>query len=556
MKLYKISLLTLGAALCLTACDDLDEQVYEGGSLTTEQMNEAVAALPERVDATFSGMYNMMGNGGSGRVFTNSSRADDFGFIMSAISLSLEGGDAFGGDNGYNWFSTASEFSDRNPDYANPYIRYKVPYNQLGMANDVINQIGEDTEDPEALYKVAQAKALRAFDYLALAPYFQASYEVAKDKPCIPVLTPGVDFANNPRATVAEVYDVIIEDLTWAIDHLQGFKRTSKHFVDLNVAYGLRARANLYMGNWAAAAEDAAKAMEGYLPASIAEVSHPAFCSLNEHNWMWGILITEEMGSDWGYRTSPSWVCAFTGDGYGPATDNVPQINKILYDKIPASDVRKGWWLDEDLHSPNLEGVQWITDGVVMAEGDAIATYADDAGNKLEFAPYTNVKFGMKTGAGSVINANDWPLMRVEEMILIQAEGLAKSGKEGEARTVLENFVKTYRDPSYSAEAGGRSLADEIWFQRRVELWMEGFSIADCRRLNKPIVRFHVGDDGKPLPTNIPDAFMFNIKADDEWLNMRFPTTETDTNAGIVNNEGGSQPQSKQNPDLKDGVTD
>lgn len=549
MKLYKISLLTLAAAFTLTACNDMDDMVYEGGSLSTEQVNETVAALPERVDATFSGMYNMMGKASS--VFTTSGRADDFGFIMAAISLSLEGGDAFGGDNGYNWFGTASELSDRNPDYANPYIRYKVPYNQLGMANDVINQIGEDTEDQEALYKVAQAKALRAFDYLALAPYFQGSYETSKDKPCIPVLKEGVDYANNPRATVAEVYEVIMADLDWAIEHLQGFKRASKHLVDLNVAYGLRARANLYMGNWAAAAADAQKAMEGYTPATREEVGHPAFCNINEHNWIWGILITEVMGSDYGYRTSPSWVSAFTGDGYGPATDNVPQINSILYNKISATDVRKGWWLDENLHSDCLAGVQWITDGVVMAEGDDIATYADEDGNKLEYVPYTNVKFGMKTGAGSTTNANDWPLMRVEEMILIQAEGLLKSGNEAQAKSVLENFVKTYRDPAYFANLGGRSLADEIWFQRRVELWMEGFSIADCRRLNKPIVRFHKDENN-----NIPDAFKFNVKADDQWLNMRFPTTETDTNAGVVNNEGGAQPVAGQNGELLDGVTD
>ena len=552
MKLYKISLLTLGAALALTACSDMDEQNLEGVLLTTEQVNEAVAAVPERVDATFAGMYSMMGDAGSGRIFTNRTRADDFGFIMSAISLSLEGGDAFGGDNGYNWFSVASELTNRDPDYANPYIRYKVPYNQLGIANSVISQIGEATEDQSSVYKLVQAKAVRAFDYMALAPYFQGSYETSANKPCVPLLTDSADYTNNPRATVAQVYKAIIADLDWAIEHLEGYTRPNKTMIDLNVAYGLRARANLYMGNWAAAATDAEKAIEGYTPATIAEVSKPAFYDLNDHNWMWGILITEEKGSEYGYRTSPSWVSAFTANGYGPATDNVPQINKILYDKIPGSDVRKGWWLNEDLHSPNLDGIAWVTDGTIMAVGDAIATYADENGDKLPYAPYTNVKFGMKTGAGNTTNANDWPLMRVEEMILIQAEGLLKSGNEAQAKTVLDNFVKTYRDPAYSAAATGRSLADEIWFQRRVELWMEGFSIVDARRLNKPIVRFHKGDE----TTNIPAAFMFNIKPDDPWLNMRFPTDETDTNAGIVNNEGGSAPVSGQNGELRDGVTD
>ena len=40
--------------------------------------------------------------------------------------------------------------------------------------------------------------------------------------------------------------------------------------------------------------------------------------------------------------------------------------------------------------------------------------------------------------------------MRVEEMILIKAEGLAKSGQEATAKQVLEDFVRTYRDPSYT----------------------------------------------------------------------------------------------------------
>ena len=142
--------------------------------------------------------------------------------------------------------------------------------------------------------------------------------------------------------------------------------------------------------------------------------------------------------------------------------------------------------------------------------------------------------------------------MRVEEMILIKAEGLAKTpGKEAEGRQVLEDFVKTYRDPSYSADAGGRTLADEIWFQRRVELWGEGFANTDLRRLHKPLVRFHEGKE-----SNMPEAFRFNMPADDPWWLMRFTDSETNTNLAIVDNEGGQQPVQDQHGDLRDGVTD
>jgi hypothetical protein len=292
--------------------------------------------------------------------------------------------------------------------------------------------------------------------------------------------------------------------------------------------------------------------MIGYTPASMADVSVPAFCNIQEKNWMWGLPLTEAQASSYGYRTCASWTSAFTGDGYGPATGNVPCINKLLFDKIPSTDVRKGWWLDGTCHSDNWANMVWKdTKSTRSAKGDDIAAFVPSDGSKIELGPYTNVKFGMKTGCADVTNQNDWPLMRVEEMILIKAEALAKGGKEAEGRALLESFVKTYRDPNYDSNVARRTLADEIWFQRRVELWMEGFDVADARRQKKPIVRFIPSRE-----SNCPDAFKFNIAYDDPWMNMRFPQTEVDANHGIVDNEGGTQPKAEQNPNLRDGVTD
>lgn len=544
MKIYKISTMVLGG-LMLASCSDIDEQIYSGGAFSKEQSQDIVNAIPTRVEATFNGMFTFMGNPAQnyGTRFS-SARADDFGFIMMALSQDFEGADMIGADNGYNWFSAACEYSSRTPSYANPYIRYVTPYTLIGMVKDILATIPEDTEDASLINMKAQAKALRAYSYLSLAPYFQGSYETSKDKPCVPVLSDSVDVTNNPRATVEQVYNVIVEDLTWAIDHLDE-TRSSKAYVNANVAYGLRARAYLAMGKGAEAAADAEKAMQGYEPASIAEVSVPTFCDMEEHNWIWAIDITDDQANYFGYATAPSWLSSLCGDGYGAACGTTAMINKLLWDKIPATDVRKGWWIDENLHSPNWADLTWGT-----AKGDEIANLVLDDGSKVELPPYTNIKFGMKSGVGSTLNNNDWPLMRVEEMILIQAEGYAISGNEAKAKEILTNFVKTYRDPNYTIPSG-RTLRDEIWFQRRVELWGEGFAVSDARRLNKPIVRFH-----GPNTTNYADAFQFNIAADDGWLNMRFPQSEKDNNSAIVDNTEGSLPVAGQNPELRDGVTD
>ena len=529
--------------LAAMACSRINELQPQGGLLLDNQLKQTISLIPSRTDAAFNGMYTRLGAPGS--VF-GGSRPDDWGFPMMCLSSDLEASDVVMANSGYNWFATCGFLSSRNADYANPYVRYAAPYNEIAAANEIIRSYPADTEDQEAIWKIAQAKAIRAFSYLNLAPYFQFSHAAGgADKPCVPLVTEATtDFTSNPRASVSTIYELIIDDLTYAIDNLEGYTRTDKSRIDRQVALGLRARAYLNMQEWALAAEDAAAAAEGYEPSSIEEASSPALFSISEHNWMWGYDMRADIALENPYATSSAWIRSFSGDGYSAACQVYACCNNLLYDLIPATDVRKGWWVDADLDSPLLAKISWNG-----STGKDIATLEIE-NVKMAFLPYTNVKFGMNS-IGGTANDDDWPFMRVEEMVLVQAEGLAKSGHQDEARMVLENFVRTYRDPEYSSHAGGRSLEDEIWFQRRVELWGEGFSNNDTRRLNKPLVRFHGGKE-----SNVPEAFRFNMTADDPWWLMRFTSSEKNTNLAIIDNTGGTQPVSGQLGSLRDGVTD
>lgn len=534
----------LTAILAIAAsCSQMDELQPQGGIMLADQLQETNAMIPSRADASFNGMFTKLGSPGS--VF-GSTRPDDFGFVMMAFSNDIEAADIVMANSGYNWFSTCGLLSSRNADYANPYIRYAAPYNTIAAANGILRSYPADTEDKAIRHKIAQARAVRAFAYLSLAPYFQFGYVAgAENAPCVPLVTEHTEnFTDNPRASVADIYGLIINDLTYAIENLGDYSRTDKSRIDRQTAYGLRARAYLNMEEWALAASDAAEAAKGYIPASIGEVSEPSFYDIDEHNWIWGYDMTADIAMKNPYATASAWIRSFSGDGYSAATQVYACINNLLYDRIPTTDVRKGWWVNEELESPLLESVTW--NGV--SGNDVSGLEIDNV--KMAFLPYTNVKFGMYT-TGGTLNDEDWPLMRVEEMILIQAEGLAKSGDPAGAKALLEDFVRTCRDPSYSADAGGRSLEDEIWFQRRVELWGEGFSNSDTRRLGKPLVRFHAGED-----SNFPEAFRFNMTADDGWWLMRFTSSEKNTNLAIIDNTGGSLPVQDQNGDLRDGVTD
>lgn len=536
--------ISIAAALLIAAsCDKMNQLEPQGGNSLTSQVLQTNQTVPSRISASFNGMFTKLGAPDS--VF-GSGRPDDWGFLMIGFSGDIEAADVVLANSGYNWFSTCGALTSRNADYANPYVRYAAPYNEIAAANEVIRSYPEGTTDQAAIYNIAQAHAIRAFAYLNLAPYFQFGYAAGgRDLPCVPIVTEDTEnFTENPRASVEEVYQLIISDLTYAIENLEGYVRPNKSRIDVQVAYALRARAYLNMQEWALAAADAEKALEGYSPATMAEVSKPFLYDISEHNWIWGYDMQTDVAMENPYATSSAWLRSFSGDGYSAGTQVYSCCNSLLYDRIPDTDVRKGWWVNSELESPLLDGVTW--DGV---SGNAVGPLEID-NVKTPFLPYTNVKFGMFT-VGGTSNNEDWPFIRAEEMILVRAEGLVKSGQTEAGKAVLEDFVRTYRDPSYSADAGGRTLEDEIWFQRRVELWGEGFSNPDTRRLNKPLVRFHEG-----TASNVPAAFRFNMPADDGWWLMRFTSSEKNTNLAIIDNTGGTQPVQDQYPDLRDGVTD
>ena len=125
MKFNKISILAIAGALTLSACDDVNKQDPEGGMITQGQLTETYTAVPTRVDATFAGMFNMMGEP-YGVFGTGRGRADDFGFVMAALSQDAEGADYIYPNSGYNWFSVCGEYTSRTPNYANPYIRSAI----------------------------------------------------------------------------------------------------------------------------------------------------------------------------------------------------------------------------------------------------------------------------------------------------------------------------------------------------------------------------------------------------------------------------------------------
>ena len=502
-------------SVALVGCYDMNTEPL-GSTITSEHKEAAVAANPERIEASVNGMSAMFYGFGKN---VGEGNHNDLSYPAVMLFTDTRGIDLVSEDIGYNWFGAAVTYSDLSYTGAATYITWSTFYKQINAVNAVTSMIDPATEDANLQNYLAQAYAIRAFDYFYLAQLYQQTYVGNEEKPCVPIITEeNMDAAGSegcPRSTVADVYEQIMTDLNNAIDLFEKSPvvRADKRYINAEVAYGLRARVNLVMNNWEGAKNDAAKALEltDATPYTAEQVSKPTMSDIDDNSWMWGILVAE---TD---RPVTSGICNWPSHmgslNYGYASVGAwRKINKSLYDAIPATDVRKGWFLDENAYSPNLNAEQ--------------AAYATSAG----CPPYCQMKFGTyQDVVYTSTNANDIPMMRVEEMYLILAEAQAMSGDPAAGAATLQAFISTYRDPAYTCTATEASkVQDAVWMQRRIELWGEGFSYYDLMRLNKGVDRRGAG---------FQEAYIYNIPAGDGALIYRLPKDEIEGNPALTEDD-------------------
>lgn len=512
----KRNILVIGVLVAFTfsfiGCQDLDTQP-EGQIITSDQKEEVYGLDGSKAEAGVVGIFaqfsTYMINGGD--------RHNDIGYPSIMIFTDMDGHNMVSANIGYNWFSGGLTYDDRMVNGYPTYFVWANMYRVISKANEVIGGISMDTEDDYAKFALAQGLAARGFSYLIMNQLLQFNYVGNENKPAVLLITHensdqiAVD-GGAPRATVQEIYDLIMDDLTNAINLLTDnpTKRIDKRFFDLATVYGLRARANLAMHKYPEAAEDASSAIfeSSAVPGGLADVNKPSFWDSSEKNWMWGIVIAEtDRVVTSGIVNWISHMGSFSSNGYNSVNEGF-QISKKLFNTIPESDIRRGWWTDADGKSVNLNEEQ------------------QDFITGQDYRPYTQVKFApYQDAVGTSLNANDIPLMRIEEMYLIKAEAEEKS--VGGGITTLTDFVTTYRDPDYTYTAS--DFEEEILRQRSIELWGEGLNWYDNMRLRVTIDR-----RGAAYPNA---TAIFVIEPDDPIRLWRIPLSEIEANTFLTHDD-------------------
>ena len=547
-----ISLAALASASCIK------EVLPVGGSQTQAQVSESKTAMMSMIKAVPASMTR------SGTIGYANNYGDHTDFGIPGIHLRLEhmledmvtmAENPF-----YNRFYAYDMNEAQGYQYTYCAYFWDAYYTWIRLANDVILSVkpvieasegSSDEETAELKDILGQAYAYRAMCYIDLARLYEPKvndYTVVSDAilgltvPIVDENTTIEQTKNNPRVPRKQMYDFIIGDLEAALELLNSSERTFSR-PNLYAVYGMLARVYLELGY----AEDPAfprdemftKATEyarlvidegGFKPLTQSQWEDPVNGFNNaaaNDSWIWGFSLVAENLSN--LLTFVSHISSEASWGYARYAQF--GVSAKLYDQIPDSDFRKHSWLD-----PKKEEYYAYK-------------FAGSAADKQKFLTgmpaakaYQALKFRPAMGECSDFNIGnpaDYCLMRVEEMYFIEIEAQAQLKGIEEGKRLLGDFMKKYRDSSYSRNPGTmQDFLTELLLQKRVEFWGEGILLFDYKRLDMGITRAYPG-------SNHAGVFKYNTVGRSPQWNIVITRAEFQSNTAINDSNNNPDPSGK-----------
>jgi len=449
--------------------------------------------------------------------------------------------------NNLSWRSAMQWNEHTQPTSLTVELLWYHRYNIILHANLLINGItnGDFAETPELKSILGQAYTYRAYAYLSLVQHFGRGYLIGDPTtdPGVPLLFSSESpFTSEPRSTVQEIYDQIGSDLTDAITAFEnGAGRTgggaeAKSQLNIDVAYGLRARWALSKGDWQTAVDAAIKAREGY----------PL---LGEDDWKAGFYTNDLSEVIWGSHVIQAETTFFRSYFYlasntfnGSQIRNNPKIaDRRMVDAIPETDYRKDVFLPDAPNSNTSAangngGWENNTNPLYQTEEEfdaAIAEIKSTYGLVSGHNTHPYMHFKLKQANPGTIDPDDVIYMRASEMYLIEAEAKLMMDDLAGAKEALRPLAEA-RDSAWDADEFNteEEFFEHIKFQWRLEMWGEGFGYTNHIRWDEGIDHAANGGSGAS-EVLYQDAFQIDRPSvNDDWI-FKIPLAEINANPNI-----------------------
>lgn len=535
MKTIRIIIPALIATSLTTSCiNDADLTAY----MSEGQRQEIASSDPEKVfSAAVAGMYNDM------QQYVNVDLQDNyFGQKSFDYLTSLMGNDMImTGRFGMSLYHYLLDYWQQN--YDPTENRWREYYRVIANANHILELIDPADEDPTMRRYRAIALGFRGYAYLQLTYLYQHFYYTgADDTPwghgaqydfsqalCVPVITEHTE-GDQPRSTVAKVYEQLLTDLTTAFDLFEelGMTHTSTP-TDMDgcvVAMHL-AHANMVIHQWDDALRYAQVIIDNFQILQGESQILQGFSDITLPDVVFGADITADNSTVY-----QSWFSQMDAYGEGYAGIGVWRAAfKPLVDRIADNDIRLQWFCCDRTTGTDVPDGNGGTIRMTMLRDTETPAQVE----------YQSVKF-IGAGRESILSGNggagwelgDYIYLRSEEAYLMKAEILAHQNS-GEAVSVLNSFMQT-RQPDYNYTFTDKaSLIEEINFQKRVEFWGEGIEYLDNRRLNIPVDR--TDDTWGADNNNHFSAGKLRAEQEDRVFLYQLPVSEIENNSMISPSE-------------------
>lgn len=470
-----------------TSCAN-DLNTLPEGDISGEQLNND-SNSPEKI---LGGVYLDLRSNGAGGTTVHS----DFGIMGIKAGADLMSNDVIQSTNQhlgmfYNYEATnASNIASE--------IVWTTFYARIFVINKLLDSLDKNANAKNRAI-AGQLLALRAYSYFYLVRFYANDYNGHQSEAGLPlVLTANNPSQGLPRSTVAEVYVQIKKDIEESVSLLDTYARPSRAQIDQRAAKAIAAEVFLQTGDYIKAAQYAEESKQGVALMTEDDYATTGFSNINNPEVIWGFHNTISTMSIGNYYASFFSMFDNTNEGYAGAAQIRKLIDKRLYEAIPATDYRKK-----------------------VFNGSQSAAYTFN-GKTKNYPPYVSWKFKDPT-----LFEGDYIYIRASSLYYIQAEALARQGRESEARQVLFE-ITSKRDKAYTLSVkSGSALINEIVLQKRIELWGEGYAWFDMKRLNTPLERVYTGTNHTFGRFNLtPDKFRFQI-----------PNKEINNNPQIKQNE-------------------
>lgn len=383
------------------------------------------------------------------------------------------------------------------------YYGYKVVDNaaRVIQAAEAILPEASTADAQELKLYEAEARCLRAYANLSMVNVFCHQVKVAgqdySSQPGLVLVDEPVEaYSEVTRSTVGETYNFILADLQEAISLFTSVgDQGSVYYFNLAAAYGLQARANMYLENWSAAATAAQNALStsGITTLTYTDTAYKALYAGGNSNTESFFTLGINSTTNWSANSCGTLFSTY-GYSYSP----------YLWSLYGEDDVRKSvmYW---DYSTSDNEFMNNFSGGKFYYNG----------GNSAYATNY---------------------LINAPEMFLIEAEAYANSSQLASAQEAL--LVVAKRNPAITSvsdlPSSTSSLIEFLYEERARELFQEGFRLWDLRRWNiscnlwatdAPNIAYLIngvtlGDQIYPIPADEINAG-FGVTQNEGWESAR-----------------------------------